>query len=377
MMRIHESDLRWMEGAARKEIDGCRRQAFDGTILFTPDGVGNYGALWTRDFAYMLPLFDLFDREEALAAIRYLIAGQRGDGVVPDRRQVDGVNVYEAGGRGHPVGLPPLDNSAFMVSLVYEYISRTKNFSLVDEFLLPLHWAMQAIPRGPHGLVWNHPQLPHSPYGFTDTIGKTGELLFCSLLDWNASRDMVALCRAIGNQHLLALYATRMKEMEEGIESLIDPSTGLFLAASEDCRQVDVWGNAFAAAIDFPIAADRFEQIVELFTDRYDDVIERGQVRHLVKGEYWERLLLPVKAGDYQNGGYWGTPAGWVMKTMASTHPKIAETMLRDLVEDYRNRGIHEWVNGERVRLPHYVASITNPTAAIRDLLSEKKAVLE
>ena len=35
-------------------LDGCAVRADDGTLLYTPDGRGNYRALWTRDFAYMM-----------------------------------------------------------------------------------------------------------------------------------------------------------------------------------------------------------------------------------------------------------------------------------------------------------------------------------
>jgi len=167
-----------------------------------------------------------------------------------------------------------------------------------------------------------------------------------------------------------------MQEIEEGIKTLIDPATGLFLAASADCRQVDVWGNAFAVAIGFPLSRKQKKRIVDFYVNRYDDVIERGQVRHLIEGEFWNRLLIPIKNGDYQNGAYWATPSGWVLQTLAPDHPRLAETMLRDLVKDFRERGIHEWVNGERVRLPHYVASITNPLASVRTLLAGGFAVI-
>ncbi len=376
MIHISKSKMHWMEQAARREIEGCRRTAKNGIALFTPDGVGNYGALWTRDFAYMLPLFDLFKSSEALAAIRYLIEGQRSDGIVPDRRRVDGISVYEAGGIGHPVALPPLDNSFFLVFLVYEYISHTEEYHLIQEFLLPLHWAMQAIPRGTNGLVANNPQMPHSPYGFTDTVGKTGELLFCSLLDWKASCDLVELCKREENDHLARLYKNRCKEIEEGIHSLADSKTGMYFAASEDCRQLDIWGNAYALSTGFKIPIDQVHEIVNFYAENYDQFIERGQIRHLIKGNYWERMLIPVAHGDYQNGGYWGTPTGWMMKTLSLGHPDMAERLLNDLVEDYQQRGIHEWVNGYKTRLPHYVASIANPLAAIRDMLASGKAKL-
>jgi len=377
MMRIFKTDLRWMEEAARKEIAGCRRSAKNGTVLFTPDGVGSYGALWTRDFAYMVPLLDCFDPAEARSAARYLIEGQRADGVVPDRRQMDGISVYEAGGWGHPVALPPLDNSAFLVSLVYEYVTRTSDWDFLKESLLPLHWAMQAIPRSEIGLVWNSPSLPHSPYGFTDTVGKTGNLCFCSLLDWKASKELVFLSERAGNPVLAQLYRSRGKEVEAGMAALMDSTGGLFFAASSDCRQLDVWGNAFAVAIGFPLPPDRKESVIRFFTDRYDDVIEKGQVRHLLKGEFWQRMLIPIARGEYQNGGFWGTASGWVLQTLAAMQPQVAEQLLRELLQDYRTRGIHEWVNGDRVNLPHYVASITNPLAAIKEMIAAGTAIIE
>ncbi len=366
MIKISAKNLTWLEDAARSELKGCRRIANDGTVCFTPDGVGNYGALWTRDFAYMVPLFDLFDPKEVRQSIHYLVEGQRGDGIVPDRRQTDGLSVYEAGGVGHPVALPPLDNSAFLVLLAHEYVTQANDIAFFKETAFALHWAMQAIPRSAKGLVWNHPTMPHSPYGFTDTVGKTGDLLFCSLLDWKASKALVSLFKQIGNAHRSILYQRRMKEIEAGVQTLLDPSTGLYFAASKDCRQIDVWGNAFMAAIGFPLDDERRERIERFFVDRYDDVIERGQIRHLPKGEHWNRMLIPIKPGVYQNGGYWGTPTGWVLKTLAENHPATAQRILDEIIEDYQNRGIHEWVNGSHVQLPHYVASITNLLAVIR-----------
>ncbi|MEW6234962.1 MAG: hypothetical protein AB1656_06210 [Candidatus Omnitrophota bacterium] len=371
MITISHQTMQWLEEAVRREIEGSRITSQNGTVLYTPDGVGNYGALWTRDFYYMAALFDLFPPQNLRAAIQYLLEGQRADGIVPDRRQADGVSVYEAGGWNHPVALPPLDNSAFLVSLVYEYVIHTQDDAFLQTALTPLRWAMDANPRGSHGLVWNDPQSPHSPYGFTDTVGKTGELLFCSLLDWKASKELIALSRRFQREDMANLFDKRSKEIEEGISILIDSHSGLFLAASADCRQIDIWGNAFAYAIGFPLSPDRKKQIVELFVKRRDDIVERGQIRHLLKGEYWQRMLVPIKQGEYQNGGYWATPSGWVMQTLAQDEPEAAQSLLNDLIADFKERGIHEWINGERVQLPHYVASITNTLKAVHDLRAE------
>jgi hypothetical protein len=43
--------IRYLTETARKLLQGCQVKAQDGTVLYTPDGRGNYAALWTRDFA--------------------------------------------------------------------------------------------------------------------------------------------------------------------------------------------------------------------------------------------------------------------------------------------------------------------------------------
>ena len=44
-------------------------------------------------------------------------------------------------------------------------------------------------------LVYNNPHSPNCTYGFTDTVAKTGSLLFTSLLYIDASRQMAALAQ--------------------------------------------------------------------------------------------------------------------------------------------------------------------------------------
>jgi hypothetical protein len=43
-----EPAIAWLQTQARAEIAGSRRTAADGTILYTPDGLGHYGALVRR-----------------------------------------------------------------------------------------------------------------------------------------------------------------------------------------------------------------------------------------------------------------------------------------------------------------------------------------
>ncbi len=361
-------DIEWLTEAARRQIVGCRKRAADGTMLFTPDGAGNYNAHWTRDFYYMTQVFDLMDAHEVRAGIQYLLDGQRADGVIPDRRQADGVSVYCAGPAERPIAEAPLDNAAFMVLLVADYVRHTGQIDLFRANAQRLERAMAGIPLSEAGLVFNDPAAPHSPYGFTDCIGKTGEELFCSLLDWRASNEMARLYAQIGDMRHAGLFQARAQQTAASLGRLWDENSGMFLAASIDCRQIDIWGNAFCIYLDFPLSPTRRKSIVAYLTAHVDEITQRGQIRHLPAGEYWQRLLLLVAEGTYQNGGYWGTPAGWFIYAVAQQDRALAGRLFHELVADYRARGIHEWVNGDITRLPNYVASATNPLAAVRRL---------
>jgi hypothetical protein len=364
-------DSLYLTEVARELLAGCRVSANDGTVLYTPDGKGNYRALWTRDFAYMVEnAGDLLPGEHVEACLRYLLQGIRADGAAPDRVRPDGVAVYAAGPENHPVGEPNLDNAQFLVLAVDEHLRRrprARAKELFKEWAPALDRAMDYIPRAETGLVWNDPARPHSPYGFTDCIGKTGEVLFESLLYWTASRRIAEWHRRAGQPDSARKYRARARLIEEHLSRLWAPQAGAFFAATHDCRQLDVWGNAYAVWLDFPLGRNR-AQVLRFLRTNYERCVWRGQVRHLLKGEHWQRLLTPVQPERYQNGAYWATASGWMLWALAQTDRPLARRMWQDLLDDFRESGVCECVNEGYRQLPSYVVSATNPLAAARRL---------
>lgn len=360
-------DLSWLEEATRSELAGCRIIAHDGTVLFTPDGLGHYGALWTRDFAYMVEnAWPLLDPAEVRAAAEYLLRGQRDDGCIPDRVQADGRAVYSAGAPDRPLGEPPTDNGPFMVSLVSNYVRNTGDFGFAARWLPALGRGLDYTPRHSSGLVYIAPGRPRSPYGFTDTIAKTGELLFSSLLYWDACRQMAALARrCTGDPYP---YPQRAEQVSRALERLWDDKVGAYRAATGDCNQVDVWGTAYAVYIG-AVQGERKGRALAFLRDRYADYVYRGQVRHLLRGEYWEKTLMPVERETYQNGAYWATASGWVIAALAQIDPALARRMAEDLLADFRQNGIYECVNEGYRKLEHYVVSATNPWGVLRQMV--------
>ena len=188
-METIQSALHEMTGLSKQLIRGCEKPACDGTVLYTPDGVGNYDALWVRDFGYMAEYCgDLMGAPALEACLDFILTGQREDGWLPDRIEASGEPVYAAGAKGAPVGEANLDNTPFFVFAAYSYWmlcqERDRGHALekVKSWIGPMARGLWCIPLSEEGLVYNDPAKPHSPYGFTDTVCKTGRLYMESLL---------------------------------------------------------------------------------------------------------------------------------------------------------------------------------------------------
>lgn len=345
-------------------IEACKKKAFDGTILFTPDGVGNYDALWTRDFGYMVEYCgDLMDPDEIRGCIEYCIRGQRDDGWMPDRMEAGGDAVYAAGAKGAPVGRANLDNTPFLifaVSFFFERVGQAEAKHFFDLWSCALDRGMDCIPVGKNGLVWNDPEDPHSPYGFTDTVCKTGSLFMESVLYWRACRMMEKLHGLFGSQSASQDYGCRSQKIEKALPLLFDSDSGAFMAADGLCRQIDVWGMLYALAVDFPISQDIRASVENWLSENRSRYLYKGQVCQLPDGAPWEKLLIDVPAGEYQNGAFWATASGWALKFFSRVDPAFAETMLDDLLLDFETDGICECINEGYRKLPQFVVSATN-----------------
>jgi hypothetical protein len=227
--------------------------------------------------------------------------------------------------------------------------------------------AMDWVPRAASGLVWNDPAKPHSPYGFTDTIGKTGELFFESLLYWTACRRLAEWHQKSGDTEAAKAFRESASRIEHHLGALWDAKSGAFLAATKDCRQLDIWGNAYAIWLDFPLGARR-KHVLRFLAANYERCVWRGQVRHLLAGEHWQRLLAPVEPERYQNGAYWATASGWMMFALSRTDSRLAHKLWADLIADFQAGSVCECVNEGYRQLPSYVVSAANPLAAARRL---------
>ena len=357
---LSEKSVQWMREATIQQLSGCRVEGKNGIWIHTPDGVGNYKALWTRDFYYMVEYAaDLMDPKEIKASIHYILNGQREDGCIPDRINVDGKAIYSPGADHSPLADHALDNGPFMAMLVSSFVKQFEDETLFRAVEGRLRRGLDFISREESGLVYNDPKKPQCVYGFTDTVKKTGNLLFESLIYYKACREMEELCR-LYNYGNPDIYKSRSENIQKNIHKLMDEESGMFWAADIDCKQIDIWGSAYAVKIGIT-TIDQSKRISEYLISNTNKIFMRGQIRHLPESDsVWNNLFISVPVGTYQNGAYWATPLAWVVPVIAMQDLPLAKKILGDVIKDFQENGINECINTDYIKIPNYVASATN-----------------
>jgi hypothetical protein len=364
----------WLERTASTMVKNCRRTMKDGTAAYPPQVGCGYEAFWLRDYAYILEgEAASIPREELLLAAKVFLKAQRADGACVDCVKFDGTAIYTPG-YGTMGENPVADGSQFTVAVVYLTWKQTGDTSLLSATVLDaLVRAMQAVPRNPEtGLVFINPTMKwdRCPYGFTDTVRKTGDCLFESLLDVEASRRMADLLMAAGRTQDAQTFASRAKAIAVRLNVVFwDENAQLYWSTTKGCRMPDVWGSAFAVWLG--VASDeRAKAIASYFKANHAGLTQKGQVRQTPPDMYWQKDGRDA----YQNGGFWGTATGWYAYTLNKIDPAMADAVLVDLVNDYATRGVGEWVFNNHISLPQgYMSSAVLPLAGIRRLVSERE----
>jgi hypothetical protein len=106
----------------------------------------------------------------------------RADGAGTDCVKFDGTPIYKPG-YGTMDKEPVADGPQFTIGVVWHTYRQTKDEALRRESVPTLVKAMNYLPRNPtNGLVHIAAPGERCPYGFTDSIPKSGDQLFDSLL---------------------------------------------------------------------------------------------------------------------------------------------------------------------------------------------------
>ena len=110
-----------------------------------------------------------------------------------------------------------------------------------------LQRSLDCLPMDENGLVWNHADPPHSPYGFTDCIVKTGKLAMETLLLWQALKIMKDWGAVCGQD--TAELKKRLRSIESVFASTFTEGSGMLLALR--FRDVRIGSQVRSAVVAF------------------------------------------------------------------------------------------------------------------------------
>ena len=214
-------------------------------------------------------------------------------------------------------------------------------------------------------MVWIDPAAPHTAYGLTDSIAITGRHLFCSLLRFEACGILADLSDQLG--HGAGAWRQQAAQIRKNLDLLWSADHALFLAGSQDCRQADVWGSAYACVIG-AVSDARRDTIAASLLAKRERYLLRGQVRHLLRPEFWQRLIGDEEwagPGRFQNGPYWGTATGWVAEVLEHAAPSRGVELLRELAADFAAHGVWECIGEDGyARVANNLSSACLPYAS-------------
>lgn len=363
----------WLEAEAHRIIRASAVPMDDGTLAFPPQvGIG-YKAFWLRDYVYALEgSIGSFSDAELAAACRIFLRAVRADGAAVDCVKYDGQPIYKPG-YGTMGREPVADGPTFTVSLVWHTHRRLRDRALLDEALPILLRTMEWLPRNPsNGLVHIANPGDRCPYGFTDSIPKSGDQLFDSLLAVQAARQLAGLLTEGGQDAPAARWRQESERIAGSILTrLWQDQPGLFVATSGNCNVPDIWGSAFAVWLGVA-DGQQARRIAAYFRSHHGELVEHGQVRHLPGFLGWDGKRAEKNGGTYQSGAFWATPVGWFVNALDLADPALADRTVVDMVRHFQQFGACEWIDGERRKLPGYTASAALPLAGIRTMLARR-----
>jgi len=385
--------------------------------MHVPGGNMGYPAYWVRDSVMMLG-GDFITSAELEGWIRMICRTLVGPGdrqvrpgvvvpayAVPDHINLDGTptfypGYYESEDKqgGAPWGkYPPLDDHFYFVAAVYEHWRMTGSTRLFDSMVKTSFNEMKlsalcekvfvVAPVDPEtGLVvaGDIETENAKDWGFCDNEFKSGRLLFPSLLKYEAAIELAAMFEASGDPARARRYRQDAAGLQHSIPAQFfhaaqNPDEGWLHSATGIGNQPDVWGSAFAVwsgAVRGGTARKVARALVRAFRD--GTAVSRGCVRQILTTDplnhgAWEKSFAP--AGEYQNGGYWGTATGWYIAALATVDRPAAADMARDYIaflkRNMRPDGMTqswEWcsADGAKNANPLYVATVALPYVCMK-----------
>ena len=392
-----KADLAYLHQVAHEVVDAARvapgasisngGKNTTGFALRVPGGTQSfYPAFWIRDAAMMLG-GDLVPADEIDGWVKVVAATQPGPAgltfahglIIPGYSAPDHITLqgeacwfpgaYTNQGDGAYGFLPPADDAFFFLQIVHAQWVLSRNAEWFDG-PVSTGWGQHPLSEvcdrafesvatdQATGLVICDATPGHSrvDWGFCDSIRKTGLCLMPSLLRWQAARRLAELHAARkrpGEAKRYRQIADRIaKNLTRIFFSPMSASEGRLMSATGIGNQDDIWASAFAVWLG--VLPRRTEMQVARHLQnlcRDGSSVQAGQVRQLPKSGPLEGNWQQATSGrdNYQNGGYWATPTGWLVVALGKVDRLASDRLLHDyaqFVRENRSAGApFEWVN--------------------------------
>ena len=417
---LSDSDFKYLVGLTKDVVERSRIQPKQviskefggnnsGGTLIKPGGSEAYPAFWIRDYAMSIES-GFINLQEQKHMLLMTASGQCDQpwisdggcmiplGAIPDHMRIDDSKpiyfpgTYDYKGQGNKKWgmMPPYCDQFFFIDMAYFYTKNSASTRLLNEkingvtLIDRLELAYKTPPTKQDGvIVYATEDFRGVDFGFRDVITITGELCMPSLLKYKASLELAELLTLLKKKDEAAHYRINAKRLKEEIPLRFSDSRGMLLASTGKSSQADIWSTVMAIYYGI-IEGEQALNASRTITDGYKKglLAKAGNIRHIFIGEdfseksAWEKSL--VRKGDYQNGGYWGTPTGWVCYTMAKTDPEAAKQLAKEYIEnlragDFRKGGTFgepwECYNLEAPQNSIYMTTVTSPYTVFKSLL--------
>lgn len=375
-------------------------------------GTTTYPAFWTRDPAWIaesgfIASKDVWGWVTLLAETMQGHEQRRlssGGVILPyslaDHINVDGSPVYYPGTyrsddtQGPPYGkYPPHDDQYWLTFNTYAYAKSTGDY---DAITRPIATRCGELP------LWQVCTLTHNAFpvdatsqlcladssleehivdwGYNDAITKTGKLLFPSLLRYESALKLAHMLDRVGMQADAETNWQQAKTLRRSIIETFytedDRHFGWLMSATGKGFKPDIWGTAYAIYLNLlpdELADSAAAYLLHCY--RAGTTVLHGQVRHIpTTSGYWE--IAQCAPGTYQNGGYWGYPAGWYAAALSRVDADAAAQLISEYISYMRDTWdsalqacAWECINPEmnHYQNPGYLSTLAIPYVALKN----------
>lgn len=242
--------------------------------------------------------------------------------------------VYVSGCQSDPT-TPTGDGAFIMPQMAKLYYMMSGSISWFHSNKAVLETALNNVPTSGTNLVTSASLHPWVDWGFQDAVVKTGDVLMGSLLKWRAAQDLVYLCTIDADATCVSTYTTVASNIAASLgtgSALWDSTDGMFLAATTQNNQIDVFGSAYAVYLGF-ISGAQQSAISSYLVTNYASLVTNGFVRQSPTAWAVTSSAGGCPQAANPNGydnGLWAVANKWIYQALKVTSQTQAQQLLVD-----------------------------------------------